>query len=241
MAKYQYKGKSKIVSEIPQGTKYKHKFIVDKCSFVLMSAYPISGVKRLGCPLSNDHYDNDVLDLHLDLINSVCKNPSIMVIGGFDVKKIFKYPRRNEFQIVENTLFQFTNSSEDLRIGLNAVERNYTVVLDATFLPSIETYKLLLKDLNISKVVYSERKSDCVGINLTSDNIINFFGYRCPLKIKGAYFISLEDFDRLRKKNMGSTFNKNKFDYEMLEELKMLGVEDNSKSMRLDENYDIEN
>jgi hypothetical protein len=40
---------------------------------------------------------------------------------------------------------------------------------------------------------------------------------------------------------MGSTFNKNKFDYEMLEELKMLGVEDNSKSMRLDENYDINN
>ena len=79
-----------------------------------------------------------------------------------------------------------------------------------------------------------------MGVNLTKDNLVNFFGYRCPLKTKGAYFISLEDFDRLRKKFIGSTFCKNKFDYEMLDEIKLLGVEDNSKSLRLDENYDID-
>ncbi len=162
-----------------------------------------------------------------------------MVVGGFDVKKIFKYNRRNEFQIIENTIFEFTNSSEDLRIGLNSIPRNYTVVLDAVYLPSVETYKMLLKDLNVSKIVYSERQSNCIGVNITNENIVNFFGYKCKNKTKGAYFLNLEDFDKIRKRTFGSSFNKNRFDYEILEELKMYAVEDNSKSLRLDENYDI--
>ena len=35
-------------------------------------------------------------------------------------------------------------------------------------------------------------------------------------------------------------FNKTKFDHEILEELKMYGIEDNSTSLRLDENYDVD-
>ena len=241
MAKYQYKGRSKIVSEIPKRRNNKNKYLIDKCSFILLSSYPMAGVKKLGCPLSNDHYEDEVMDLHLDLIKSVCKSPNIMVVGGFDIKRIYKHPRRNEFQVIENTLFEFTNSSEDLRMGLNAVERAHTIVIDATFLPSIETYNLLLKDLNCSKVVYSDRQSNCIGVNVTNEGVVNFFGYRCKYKTKGAYYLSLEDFDRLRKKCIGSTFNKTKFDHEILEELKMYGIEDNSKSLRLDENYDIDN
>lgn len=239
MAKYKYKGRSKIVSEVPKRKVSSPKHIIDKCSFIIMAAYPIAGVRKLGCPLINEHYDDQVFDLHLDLINSVCKNPNIMVVGGFDVKKLFKYKRRNEFQLIENTIFEFTNSSEDLRIGLNAVNRDYTIVIDGAFLPSIETYKMLLKDLNVSKIVYSDRQSNCVGINITNENIVNFFGYKCKSKTKGAYFLSLEDFDKIRKRVFGSSFNKNRFDHEILEELKMSAVEDNSKSLRLDENYDI--
>lgn len=239
MAKYQYKGRSKIVSEVPKRKTSSSNTLIDKCSFIIIASYPIAGVRKLGCPLINEHYDDQVLDLHLDLINSICRNPNIMVVAGFDVKKLFKYKRRNEFQIIENTIFEFTNSSEDLRIALNAIARDYTVILDGAFLPSVETYKLLLTDLNVSKVVYSNRQSQCVGVNITEENIVNYFGYKCENKTKGAYYLSMEDFDKIRKRTFGSSFNKNRFDYEMLEELKMTAVEDKSKSMRLDENYDI--
>ena len=238
MAKYEYKGRSKIVPQIPKTKTGKIKHIVDQCSFILISSYPMSGVKKLGCPLSNDYYGEEVLDLHLDIIQSVCKNPNIIAVGGFDIKRIFKHQRRNEFQIIENSLFEFTNSSEDLRIGLNACVRSNTVVLDSTFLPSVDSYKILFKDTTKSKILYSARKSDCVGINVTEDGIINFFGYGCDNKIKGAYYLNLNDFDRIRKKCTGSSFNKNKIDHEILEELRMYGVADDSKSFRLDENYD---
>lgn len=227
--------------QVPKTKTGKIKYIVDQCSFILLSSYPLANVKKLGCPLSNDYYGEEVLDLHLDLIQTICKSPNIIVVGGFDIKKIFKHSRRNEFQIIENTLFEFTNSSEDLRLGLNACVRSNTVVLDSVFLPSVESYKLLFKDLTSSKILYSIRKSDCVGININQEEIINFFGYGCENKIKGAYYLNLNDFDRIRKKCIGSSFNKNKFDYEILEELKMFGVLDDSKSFRLDENYDNNN
>ena len=241
MAKYEYKGRSKIVPQIPKTKSGKVKYIIDQCSFILISSYPMANTKKLGCPLSNDYYGEEVLDLHLDIIQSICKNPNILVVGGFDIKRILKHERRNEFQIIENSLHEFTNSSEDLRLGVNASTRTSVVVLDSTFLPSVESYKLLLKDITKSKILYSLRKSDCVGINLNQDGIINFFGYGCENKIKGAYYLNLNDFDRIRKKCTGSSFNKNKFDYEILEEFKIYGVLDDSKSFRLDENYDNKN
>lgn len=241
MAKYEYKGRSKIVQQLPSTKVDKSKYIIDQCSFILISSYPLADVKKLGCPLSNSYYGEEVLDLHLDLIQTICKTPNIIIVGGFDIKKIFKHPRRNEFQIVENTLFEFTNSSEDMRLGLNACIRSNTIIIDAAFLPSVESYKLLLKNITSSKILYSIRKSDCVGINLNDENIINFFGYKCENKIKGAYYLSLSDLDRIRKKCIGSSFNKVKFDYEMLDELKIHGTLDESKSFRLDENYDNKN
>lgn len=239
MAKYEYKGRSKIISRVPEQNYTKSKTIIDKCSFLIISSYPMANTKKLGCPLVNDHYGDDIMNLHLDLINLACEDPYIAIVGGYDIKRIFKHPRRNEFQIIENKLHEFTNSSEDLRIGLNAIPRGPVIVIDASFIPSLETFKLLLNDINESKVVYSIRKSNCVGINITGEGLINFFGYSYQNKTKGAYFVSLNDFDRIRKKCIGSTFNKNKFDFEILEELKMRAVEDKSKSLRLDENYDV--
>ena len=240
MARYEYKGRSKIIERIPEKKINKQKFIINQCNFILIASSPMANVKSLGCALSNSFYDNEVMDIHLDLIKSICKNPFILVVGGFDSKKVLRHDRKNEFQLIENSIFEFTNSSEDLRIGLNAVPRGYTIVIDSAFIPSVETYKLLTEDINESRIAYSVRKSEYVGINTTSSDIVNYFGYSCEKRLKGAYSLSQLDSDKLRKRFTGSSFNKSKFDYEFLLELKLRGVEDNSKSLRIDENFEEE-
>lgn len=239
MAKYQYKGRSKIITQIPSQKTVKLNTIVDTCNFVILAAYPMAGIKKLGCALVNDYYNEEVVNLHLDLIKSVCKSPNIIVVGGFDIKKVLKSSRRNEFQVVENTLHEFTNSSEDLRLGLNAAPTGPSVVLDGSFLPSIETYRLLLEDQSNSKICFSVRKTEVIGINTSAENTVNYFGYSCDKKIKGAYYLNTLDFNRIRKKCVGSSFNKTQFDFEVIEELRLLAIEDNSKSLRLDENHDF--
>lgn len=241
MSKYLYKGRPKIIDRIPYPKLANQKHIIDTANFVIISSYPMSGIKKLGCPLSNEYYEDNVLELHLDIIYSICKNPFILIVGGFDVKRILKHKRRNEFQLIENHLYEFSNTSEDLRIALNVIPKNKTVVVDGSFLPTIESYSLLFNNVGQSKVLYSIRKSECVGVNTGSENIINYFSFLCERKTKGAYFINLIDFDRLRKKCLGVSFNKAKYDYEILEELKMTAIEDPSKSLRLDENYEFDN
>ena len=75
MAKYEYKGRSKVIAKIPDvSTKTSNKkFIINNCSFLIFSSYPMLNIKKFGCPLSNHYYDNDIMDLQLDLIQSVCK------------------------------------------------------------------------------------------------------------------------------------------------------------------------
>lgn len=237
-AKYEYKGRAKIVERIPTTKLLKQKPLIPHANFVLVSSYPMANVKRLGCPLSNNYYEDQALDLQLDLIQAVCKNPYILIVGGFECKRILKHPRRSEFQFIENQIYEFTNSSEDMRIALNAIPRGYTVVVDANFIPSVDTYSLLTENINQSRIVYSVRQSDCVGVNLNANSVVNYFGYSCANKIKGAYSLSQIDVDKIRKRCIGSSFNKTKFDYEILSELKMIGIEDTSKSLRLDENYE---
>lgn len=236
--KYIYKGRSRIVSKIPEVKNDKPTILIDSCSVVIMASNPMSGIKKLGCPLINDSYDDEVMNLYLDGMKSFIKSPNIIIVGGYNIKKILKHDRRNEYIIVENILFDLTNSAEDLRVAINATSSGPILVFDANFIPSKKSMQLLLEDKNQSSLLYSKRVSNLVGCDVSKGGFINYFGYKCPNKIKGAYYLSSVDADKMRKRICGSTFNKNKFDFEMLTELRIKAKEDTSTSSRLDENYE---
>lgn len=235
--KYVYKGRSKIVTQIPQ-IETGNKTLIDKCTFIIIASSPMANTKMLGCPLINDTYDDEVLNLFLDGINNICANPNIIVIGGFQIKKILKHQRRGEYSVIENLLYDMTNSAQDLKIGLNASRSSPILVLDANFLPSYTSMSLLFENQLESSILYSKRKIDRVGCDISSTGYVNYFGFKCENKLKGAYYLSHNDADRMRKKIVGSTFNSNKFDFELLTEIRIKAKEDNSSSSRLDENYE---
>jgi hypothetical protein len=236
-SKYVYKGRSKIVTQIPQ-IETGNKTLIDKCTFIIIASNPMANTKMLGCPLINDTYDDDVLNLFLDGINKICNDPHIVIVGGYQIKKVLKHQRRGEYVVVENLLYDVTNSAQDLKIGLNASRNSPVVVLDSNFLPSYTSMSLLLENQLESSILYSKRKTDKVGCDISSTGYVNYFGYKCENKIKGAYYLSKSDADRMRRKITGSTFNSNKFDFEILTEIRIKAKEDNSSSSRLDENYE---
>lgn len=236
-SKYVYKGRSKVVNQIPK-VETGRKNLIDKCTFIIMASSPMANVKKFGCPLINDNYDDDVLNLYLDGINSICKTPNIIIVGGFQIKKLLKHQRRNEYIVIENVLYEMTNSAEDLRIGMNGSRNSPVAVFDSHFLPSYTSMSLLFEKKAESCVIYSKRKADIVGCDISETGYVNFFGYKCSAKLKGAYYLSHVDADKIRKRVTGSTFNRNKFDFEMITELRIKAKEDNSSSSRLDENYE---
>jgi len=232
---YVYKGRSRVINQMPK-VETGNKTLIDSCAFLIMASNPLANLKMLGSPLINDQYNDDVLNLYLDGIHNVCKNPNIIIVGGFQIKKILKHNRRAEFSVIENVLFELTNNAEDLRIGLNATKACPLVVFDAQFIPSFKSMELLFENKKESSMLWSTRNVDKVGCDISNSKIINFYAYKCPNKLLGGYYLSPSDADKMRRRVVGSTFNRNKFDFEMLTELRIRAKEDNSSSYRLDEN-----
>ena len=232
--KYVYKGRSKVMSQLPK-IDDKNRVLIDSCAFIIFCSSPLSNVKSLGTPLINEHYDDEMLNLYLDSLQTICKNPNIIIVTGYQSKKILKHKRRSEFSVIENLLFEMTNTAEDLRIGLNATKSCPITVFDSHFIPSYKSMQLLFENQKESSMLWSDRKTINVGCDVSETNIINYYGYSCKRKLKGAYYLSLNDADKMRKRIVGSTFNRNKFDFEMLTELRIRAKEDNSNSSRLDE------
>jgi hypothetical protein len=235
MSRFVYRGRPKVIQQIPKKIANKSQ-IVENCGFVILSSRPISNTKSLGCPLVNNYFGTDIIDFHLDIIKMVCKNPEIVVIGGHDIKKILKHSRRDEYTVVENVLHEMTNTAEDLKIGLNATRSTNIVIIDGSFIPSLDSFKLVFENRNSSSILYSKRDTDIIGCELdNSKTKVSYFSFKSKNKIKGMNFLCQLDTLRMRKKVIGSTFNNNKFDFELYDETTMLALEDNSTSVRIDE------
>ena len=235
MSRFVYKGRPKVIQQMPKKSSIGN-FLIDSCAFIIFASRPISNTKSLGCPLVNNYFGTEIIDFQLDIIKMVCKNPEIVIIGGYDIKKILKHIRRDEYSVVENILHELTNSAEDLKIGLNATRSKNVVIIDGSFIPSIDSFKLIFNNPNHSYILYSVRESDQIGCELDNSKAkVSYFSFISKNKTKGINYLCPLDSSRMRKKIIGSTFHNNKFDFELYEETSFLALEDNSISIRIDE------
>lgn len=230
MSIYIYRGRSKTY-EKPQKQK-KIEFLFENMCFIIVSSYPLDGVKSKGSKVLQKHLDSEVIEYNLDLFGSICKNPEIIVISGISGKEIIKHSRRQEYIVVENSLFEFTNSAEDLRLGLLATRSPEVIFLDSSFIPVLDTLNLIKEDNN-SKAFCKEEidnKYD-IGVLEGETGYISSYTFTSQDKLTGMYYLNSQDVSRLRKKTCGSSFNKNKYAFEMFDEIKMKKINDTTNSI----------
>lgn len=233
---FTYKGRSKVIEKIQKPKKVKP--IIDECSFIIISNTHLCGLKTLGSPLLYNYYGETVLSYYIDIIYTICNNPTITVVSSCEPNKIIKEDEITKVQFVENILGNLTNNAEDLKIGLYANKIQNTFILDAHFMPSFSAFQDLMADKTCSTTIYEVNGSTDIGINISDDNMVNFFSYRSDKKLMGAYFFTKSDIELLRKRVYGSSFNKTKFDWEMYSELKIRAIMNNTPSFRIDKFYD---
>lgn len=229
MNKFTYTGPPKSLKKIPKKTG-KSTFLIDECVFILNSSRPMNGLKRLNSPLTGK---NNALFLHIEIIKAVCKKPEIVIVGGFNVKKLIKSPLRDEYIIVENNFYETSNSAEDLRLGLNASRGSSVFFINAEFIPSYLAYKAVLSDKTKSKVLIRREISQELGIEISDHKFVHHFSYVTQDKACGLYFFSAVDSGRLKKKLMGSSFDKRYFEYEMFDGIKMFPEYDIGNSIKI--------
>ena len=107
-------------------TKQRHE---DKISIVIPAAgighrMKTSGVKSL----LKVHNKNPILDRQIAIFNKIFPNYELILVGGFDKKRLFKNTPR-EFIKVENPLYEHTNVARSMEMGIQAATTNNVLVV----------------------------------------------------------------------------------------------------------------
>lgn len=229
MQSYTYKGKSKLYRKPVE--KQSKNFLFKNMGFIICGSQPIFETKSYGNKLLYEYKNVQVLDYYLDLIHEVCEDPEIIITTGLSHKDFVKHERKDEFAIVENQMYEFSNSSEDLRIGLLALRSPHTVFIDSVCLPTVDTMRYLLTGREMSSKIFTKKLQDNYMGVTTGDKYISGFDFDSEFKLTGMYFINTNDIDRIRKKTISNVFAKNKFAFELLSDAKATMILDESNSV----------
>lgn len=229
MQSYTYKGSKKFYPK-PQFIQ-QNNYLFKNMGFIISASQPMLGTKMYGNKVLFKYKDSEILEYNLDLIYSICENPEVILVSGFDNKALLKHNRKSEFNIVENQLYEISNSCEDLRLGLQALKSPHCVFIDSVIIPTVSTMKYLLVGRDMSSKVFTKKiPDDYMGV-INGEKYISKFTFSSPDKLLGMYFINTHDIDRLRKRSLGKGFTKNKYAFELFKDLHTIMINDESDSI----------
>lgn len=194
----------------------------DLYTFLLIADSPGYRMKSYG-PTSLITFKNKkLIDIQIEAIKKSFKNFEIIICGGFDIDKIYKYIKNNyknlNIRIVENQLFNNSNSCESMRLGLNNTNNDKIYIIDGCLL----IYSDLFNCNQKKSFVYIE-ENPCenleVGINLDEENKIEQFAFGGSKIWSEILFLGDKDILEYVRKTVHNIDFKNKFIFESLNEV----------------------
>lgn len=199
-------------------------------TFILLSDTPGYRMKSYGpTPLISFNRQR-LIDIQIKSILSEFSNVEIIVCCGFDVDKVHKHIKNNygnlNIRIVENQLYNNSNTCESARLSLNNTINNKVYIIDGNLLLSPDLFK---NRINESYVYIEETSCENleVGININENDAIEYFSYGgCKPWSEILYLDSKENIE-IFKKIISNIDFKNRFIFEALNEF--IKIKDNLK------------
>lgn len=168
---------------------------------VLLNALPDKKIKSLGnkCLLKITKNTN-FFDYHIKIINSIFKKPEIIVVGGFDSKKLKKYIdiKYKNIKYIDHEITNVTNIGTSIKKSIDLITTKKCFIINSSIILNKYTYDALQKNFNNSFIITSDHNAD-VGCLIDSNNkCLNCYydlPKNSPLDIIN---ISERDFDMFR-------------------------------------------
>lgn len=167
--------------------------------------------------------NNRLIDLQIKAIQQAFTNFEIIICLGFDAEKTCKYIRSKysklPIRIVENQLFNSSNSCESVRIALNNTLNNRVLICSGNLLFNSKIFSLI----NYAQTCVLIENDPCenleIGINIDHNNEAQYFSFgACRIWSEILYLHSFDAIEVLRK-ILVSPENKNKFIFEALNDV----------------------
>ena len=186
----------------------------DNIVFVILSAGVGNRMRSYGPKCLFKTSEETILDKQISTIKSNFLNNEIILVVGFEANKVIK-KISDDIRVVENQLYQATNSAESLRLAINNSVADKIFFIHGDLIFNKETFDNL--DFSKSFVVVDSKNQindDEVGITIVN-NRATFFSYGLDTKWCQMAYIRGKEFSIL--KSLYSKPGKDKlYTFEML-------------------------
>ncbi len=220
-----------------QKKRVRHKFV----TVILLYDQYTRRMKAYGptslIPIKN----SKLLDYHLKYISDVFPKNEIVICTGFNADRVEKYVRTNyadqNIRIVENQIFEDTNSCESLRLCLNNTNNNNILIING----GVFFYKDAISKIDTKKSCILVEKNNItldIGINQNKE-LLEHMDVGLDFKWTEMIFLNNRNsIDHLRKVLSENNFKK-KFIFEAINRLvqansKIVCIENKKHSVKLD-------
>jgi hypothetical protein len=166
-------------------------------SIILLNALPDKKIKSIGnkclIPVGNKI---NLLDYHIATINKIYKNPEIVVVCGFDTKKIKKYieDKHRNIIYIDHEITEYTNIGQSILTALSVVSNKNCLIINANNILHKKAIDQVVKYKGQSFVLTKKNSGDIGYISDTS-KIINCY-YGLPHSVCEVLYINENDFDK---------------------------------------------
>jgi hypothetical protein len=195
----------------------------DLISIVLLCDSPGYRMKSYGpLPLINIS-NNKLIDIQINAIQQTFINFEIILCVGFDSEKICKYIRSKyskfPIRIVENQLFNTSNSCESARLAINNTLNSKILICDGTLMFTHKTLSLINYDHPCA--IYEQEPCENleIGINIDDKNDAQHFSFGAKSTWSEIFFLNNADIVESFRKALSFQDSKNKFIFEAINEL----------------------
>lgn len=194
----------------------------DLISVILMCDSPGHRMRSYGPVSLVQIKENKLIDIQIQAIKSIYKKSEIILCLGFDAEKVAKYVRskykNSNIRIVENQLYNSSNSCESLRLSLNNICNDKVLICDGNLLFDSEC--LVLVDTSKSVAIIEQNPHETMEIGLNIDNNhAQYFSFGAKNTWSEIIFINGYEIIESLKKAIIHTDNKNRFMFEALNDL----------------------
>jgi|LakMenE01Jun11ns_1017448.scaffolds.fasta_scaffold9935970_4 hypothetical protein len=216
--------KSKRTVAIKRGPKATVVDAPDLITIVLLCDSPGYRMKSYGAlPLIAINEKYKLIDLQIHAIQQAFKNFEIILCIGFDAEKICKYVRSKynklNIRIVENQLFESSNSCESTRVAINNTFNHKLLICDGNLLLNKQVLSLI--DDKDSCILVENKPSDNleIKVNVDDKHQAQYFSFGAHRTWSEIVFLNTQESIEIFRKFLSSHDNKNKFIFEALNEL----------------------
>lgn len=168
----------------------------NNCSIILLNALPDKKIKSLGnkylIKINKTQY---LIDYQIKFLKSIFYNPEIVIVGGFDSKRLKKYIS-NHFQntkikYIEHDIDDMTNIGTSIKFALNYISHQNLWIINSTVMLHNKVLDSIRSNTNESFVLTHKSKNN-IGYIDNNKKLVNCY-YDLPNTILDTIYINKKD------------------------------------------------